>query len=174
MASRASCVFAKDFSASRVARLSRRAMELPYVHGVRFEACNFAWVAHMRGEVRRFLVKKHGFEKSRLCAVEKIEHWRATLPEEALRQELKGTWPSSEQTFASLSRGSGSQSRWRGAVCLCVSQPSKKCWQWHLPHWRRCINKSSSAQRVRSRRSRSRCCGEWGDFAILREIQQRF
>ncbi|OEH78893.1 hypothetical protein cyc_08449 [Cyclospora cayetanensis] len=78
-----------DFSASRVARLSRRAMELPYVHGVRFEAANFAWVAQMRGEARRFLVKKHGFVKSRLCAIEKIEMWRAALPPEALASELK-------------------------------------------------------------------------------------
>ncbi|CDJ51865.1 hypothetical protein, conserved [Eimeria brunetti] len=78
-----------DVSASRVARLSRRAMELPYVHGVRFEAETFAWVAQMRGEARRFLVKKHGFIKSRLCAVEKIQAWRATLPPAALEQELK-------------------------------------------------------------------------------------
>ncbi|CDJ54302.1 hypothetical protein, conserved [Eimeria brunetti] len=78
-----------DFSASRVARLSRRAMELPYVHGVRFEAANFAWVAQMRGEARRFLVKKHGFVKSRLCAIEKIEMWRAALSPEALASELK-------------------------------------------------------------------------------------
>lgn len=80
----------QDVSASRVARLSRRAMELPYVHGVRFEAETFAWVAQMRGEARRFLVKKHGFIKSRLCAVEKIQAWRATLPPAALEQELKG------------------------------------------------------------------------------------
>ncbi|KAL8273756.1 hypothetical protein Esti_002356 [Eimeria stiedai] len=78
-----------DFSASRVARLSRRAMELPYVHGVRFEAANFAWVAQMRGEARRFLVKKHGFMKSRLCAIEKVEMWRAALSPEALANELK-------------------------------------------------------------------------------------
>ncbi|KAL8442954.1 hypothetical protein Emed_007048 [Eimeria media] len=79
----------QDFSASRVARLSRRAMELPYVHGVRFEAANFAWVAQMRGEARRFLVKKHGFMKSRLCAIEKVEMWRAALSPEALANELK-------------------------------------------------------------------------------------
>ncbi|KAL8433321.1 hypothetical protein Efla_001875 [Eimeria flavescens] len=78
-----------DFSASRVARLSRRAMELPYVHGVRFEAANFAWVAQMRGETRRFLVKKHGFVKSRLFAIEKIELWRSALSPEALATELK-------------------------------------------------------------------------------------
>lgn len=66
-------------------------MELPYVHGVRFEAANFAWVAQMRGEARRFLVKKHGFVKSRLCAIEKIEMWRAALSPEALASELKGT-----------------------------------------------------------------------------------
>lgn len=65
-------------------------MELPYVHGVRFEAANFAWVAQMRGEARRFLVKKHGFVKSRLCAIEKIETWRAALSPEALASELKG------------------------------------------------------------------------------------
>ena len=80
----------QDVSASRVARLTRRAMELPYVHGVRFEAETFAWVAHMRGEARRFLVKKHGFIKSRMCAVEKIQAWRATLPQAALELELKG------------------------------------------------------------------------------------
>lgn len=84
------CSKLQDFSASRVARLSRRAMELPYVHGVRFEAANFAWVAQMRGEARRFLVKKHGFVKSRLCAIEKIEMWRAALSPEALASELKG------------------------------------------------------------------------------------
>lgn len=45
----------------------------------------------MRGEARRFLVKKHGFVKSRLCAIEKIEMWRAALSPEALASELKGT-----------------------------------------------------------------------------------
>lgn len=65
-------------------------MEFPYVHGVRFEANNFAWLAQMKGESRRFLVKKHGFIKSRLYAVEKIEQWRKTLPEAELKQELEG------------------------------------------------------------------------------------
>ena len=87
------CIFVsflfQDVSASRVARLSRRAMDLPYVHGVRFEPETFAWVAQMRGEARRFLVKKHGFIKSRLCAVEKIQAWRASLPEATLALELK-------------------------------------------------------------------------------------
>ena len=73
-------------------------MELPYVHGVHFEAANFAWVAQMRGEARRFLVKKHGFVKSRLCAIEKIEMWRAALSPEALASELKGT---STETYSS-------------------------------------------------------------------------
>ncbi|KAL8273933.1 hypothetical protein Esti_002112 [Eimeria stiedai] len=78
-----------DVSVSRVERLSKRAMELPYVHGVRFEAETFSWVAEMRGEARRFLVKKHGFAKSRLCAVQRILSWRASLPEAALALELK-------------------------------------------------------------------------------------
>ncbi|OEH75957.1 hypothetical protein cyc_01213 [Cyclospora cayetanensis] len=88
-AGNASYTTRSDVSASRVARLSRRAMELPYVHGVRFEAETFAWVAHMQGEARRFLVKKHGFIKSRLCAVEKIHAWRATLAPALLEAELK-------------------------------------------------------------------------------------
>lgn len=77
-------------------------MELPYVHGVRFEAANFAWVAQMRGETRRFLVKKHGFVKSRLCAIEKIEMWRAALSPEALASELKGTlrWARAAHSFS--------------------------------------------------------------------------
>nr|CEL67232.1 TPA: AP2 domain transcription factor AP2VIII-1 [Neospora caninum Liverpool] len=78
-----------DFSATRVVRLSNKAMELPYVHGVRFEAEAFAWTAKIGSESRRFLVKKHGFQKSRLCAIEKIQQWRATLSPEALERELE-------------------------------------------------------------------------------------
>ncbi|KFG55596.1 AP2 domain transcription factor AP2VIII-1 [Toxoplasma gondii FOU] len=78
-----------DFSATRVVRLSNKAMELPYVHGVRFEAEAFAWTAKIGSGSRRFLVKKHGFHKSRLCAIEKIQQWRATLSPAALERELR-------------------------------------------------------------------------------------
>ncbi|KEP59823.1 UNVERIFIED_CONTAM: AP2 domain transcription factor AP2VIII-1 [Hammondia hammondi] len=78
-----------DFSATRVVRLSNKAMELPYVHGVRFEAEAFAWTAKIGSGSRRFLVKKHGFQKSRLCAIEKIQQWRATLSPAALERELR-------------------------------------------------------------------------------------
>ncbi|PFH33132.1 hypothetical protein BESB_083310 [Besnoitia besnoiti] len=78
-----------DFSVSRVVRLSNKAMELPYVHGVRFEAETFAWTARIGVQSRRFLVKKHGFQKSRLYAIEKIELWRRKLPPDALARELQ-------------------------------------------------------------------------------------
>ncbi|PHJ17108.1 ap2 domain transcription factor ap2viii-1 [Cystoisospora suis] len=78
-----------EVTATRVARLSKKAMEFPYVHGVRFEIEHFAWTASLGKEFRRFLVKKHGFGKARFCAVGKIELWRSNLSPAELQRELQ-------------------------------------------------------------------------------------
>ncbi|KAF8822651.1 AP2 domain transcription factor AP2VIII-1 [Cardiosporidium cionae] len=85
----AGILYRQDSSTTRIERLSLRAMEFPYVHGVAFEAENFAWLATVGDDTRRYLVKKYGWEKARMCAVERVEERRKLLDPEKLAKEIE-------------------------------------------------------------------------------------